>query len=367
MAPPKPGVIPLRPLNLGEVLDGAFQAARRNGKAMFGSAVIFQVVAAAVTLVVMAVGFGQVGLSLMNGGYFAEASSEPSAEALDSLLGSVLPVLAGLVVVQFLSVLAQMVLQGALVIPVLRATLNRTTSFGQMWRLARPRVPSLLGLALLYTAAGLVAMALYGGILVGIIFAVGGVNSGGGALAAVGLGILLSLPFLAAGIWVSIKLLLAPAAIVCENLGVVAALKRSWQLTQQNWWRTFGITALAAVIASVIAGIVSAPVGILLSLLVPLMVPNPGTEQVLTQMWITQGISGLVGALVGAVTLAFQSGVMALIYVDLRMRRDGFDVILLKEAESGTDDGAIPGNVPASPSSAAGFSGPYPPAGYPGA
>src|SRR3984885_11885612 len=33
---PKPGVIPLRPLSVGEILDGAFTAVRRNPKATLG-------------------------------------------------------------------------------------------------------------------------------------------------------------------------------------------------------------------------------------------------------------------------------------------------------------------------------------------
>src|SRR5690349_3394741 len=35
VAPPKPGVIPLRPLQFGEILDGSFQTIRRNAAAMF--------------------------------------------------------------------------------------------------------------------------------------------------------------------------------------------------------------------------------------------------------------------------------------------------------------------------------------------
>lgn len=351
MAPPKPGVIPLRPLRLGEVLDGAFQAARRNGKAMFGSALIFQVISAAITLAITLSAFGALGSNLFSESF---SDSAPSEAEINNLLGTGLKSAGALVVVSFLSALIGMVLQGALVIPVLRAVLNRGTGFGQMWQLVKPRIGSLLVLALLYAGASILAVAIYGGILFGLVAAIGLTGSNSSPLAVLGLGIVLSLPFLAAGLWISIKLLLAPAALVGEGIGIFAAIKRSWQLTANNWWRTFGITALAGIITAVIGGIISTPVGILMGILMPIMMPNPTPEQLVNFTVISQIISTFIGALVGAVTLAFQTGVMALIYVDLRMRRDGFDVTLLKEAESGKDDGGIPGRGAAVPAAAAG-------------
>ncbi|WP_146070276.1 hypothetical protein [Arthrobacter sp. GMC3] len=356
--PPKPGVIPLRPLRLGEVLDGAFQAARHNGKAMFGSALIFQILTSTLTLLVVLVGFGQSGLNILGGTYL---QGQPTEAELSGLLTTGLRVFGALAVVSFLSGLAQMVLQGALVIPVLRAVLNRKTGFSEMWRLVRPRIGTLILLALFYAAAALLATALFFGILIGMLFAVGGRNGPGANLASLGLGLLIGLAFLAAAIWVGTKVLLAPAAIVVENIGLLAAIKRSWQLTSRNWWRTFGITALAAIIASVIGGIISTPVSLFLGFLLPLLTPNATQEQLLSQAIIAQVISTFIGAMIGAITLAFQSGVMSLIYVDLRMRRDGFDVTLLKESEEGKDDGGIPGRgTPLPPAG-----GQYPPAAYP--
>ncbi|MGA7206978.1 MAG: glycerophosphoryl diester phosphodiesterase membrane domain-containing protein [Specibacter sp.] len=363
VAPPKPGVIPLRPLRLGEVLDGAFQAARRNGKAMFGSALIFQLITAVISLAVTLSAFGVLNSTLI-GNSFSETA--PSEAELNNLLGTGLKSLAALVGVSFLSALVGMVLQGAMVVPVLRAVLNLKTGFGQMWQLVKPRIGALLVLALLYAAASLVVAAVYSGILIGLVYAVGLAGSNSNAFAVLGLGLILSLPFLAAAVWISIKLLLAPAAMVGEGLGIFAAIKRSWQLTAGNWWRTFGITALAAIIASVISGIISTPVALLMGLLMPLMLQNPTPEQLTNFTMVTQIISTIIGALVGAVTLAFQTGVMALIYVDLRMRRDGFDVTLLKEAESGKDDGGIPGRGAAVPAAVGGTPEVrYPPEQYP--
>src|SRR5215472_2329483 len=49
---PKPGVIPLRPLSVGELLDGAFTSIRRNPKATLGIAAVLLTFSAVITTAV---------------------------------------------------------------------------------------------------------------------------------------------------------------------------------------------------------------------------------------------------------------------------------------------------------------------------
>ncbi|WP_218713166.1 hypothetical protein [Arthrobacter sp. BF1] len=307
---------------------------------MFGSALIFQLISVAATLLVTFMALGPFMFGIMDGTLTIDENDPAS---IDGLLGSLVGFSVAIVVIVFLTTLLQMVLQGALVIPVIRSVLNRKTTFAQMWQLTKPRIGTLLLLAVLYAAATLVAVLIYVALVVLLIVTLGSTESDGAALAAVGLSLLISLPFLAVGLWIGTKLLVAPAAIVVENIGAVAAVKRSWLLTKANWWRTFGTALLAAIIAAVIGGIITTPVSFIVGLIMGVMSVEATPEQAIAQTIITQVISSGIGALVGAVTLAFQTGVMALIYVDLRMRRDGFDITLLKESESGKDDGGIPG------------------------
>ena len=51
-AAPKPGVIPLRPLGVGEVLDGAFASIRRNPKAVLGLAAVVMTISAVISAVI---------------------------------------------------------------------------------------------------------------------------------------------------------------------------------------------------------------------------------------------------------------------------------------------------------------------------
>ena len=53
--PPKPGLIPLRPLSLGDILGGAFQVLRRNPKPTFGFALVMSLISTFVVGIVSGV------------------------------------------------------------------------------------------------------------------------------------------------------------------------------------------------------------------------------------------------------------------------------------------------------------------------
>ncbi|WP_051476976.1 hypothetical protein [Arthrobacter sp. Br18] len=321
LAPPKPGVIPLRPLGLGEMLDGAFQACRRNPLATFGSAILFQTVVTVLTV-------------LMASGLFAaldELDPETgSAEQFGGLLASLASFTSVITVV---SAAGLLILQGVLVIPVARAVLNQRTGFGRMWRLGARRILPLisLGLLLAVLAAGVLAIL----VLVSVGLAI--------AMEAYSLWIIipLFLGVLALGVWLSIKLVVAPAVLMLEGTGPFASIKRSWVLTRRNWWRTFGIVILTSIIVSIIASVISAPLAFLVPLIFsfsdsPVAMGSDFTDS-LPLLLITQAVT----AFFTAIGYAFQASVTALLYIDLRIRREGFDVVLMKEHEQagrGTGD-----------------------------
>lgn len=342
IAPPKPGVIPLRPLSLGEILDGAFQAARRNGKAMFGSALLLQAGSTVLGLLVIVLAVGSAFNSLLSlGSNLGAGMSRAEVGALGDL---VLKFGVGFALSTFITVIGTMILQGVLVVPVLRATVNRRTTFKQMWRLAKPKIWSLVLLALLYSAASVVVIGVFVTAITLLSATIGLITIPVALLLGIGLTVLV--------VWAVAKLLIAPAVIVVEQLGVFAAIKRSWQLTTGHWWRTFGTFFLAQLIVGTISGFISVPIGMLFGLLVPLIFPNPtGTESLVAAL-IAQVVSYLISSLVAAVAYAFQSGVLALIYVDLRMRKEGFDLLLLKELETASEDN--PDGIPGGPVSVPG-------------
>lgn len=325
MAPPKPGIVPIRPLMFGEILDGSFQTIRRNPKAMLGAALLAQSFAAILAAVITAVSATSMGSM--------EAWAESASPADITSLG--VGFIAAILVVGVLTLFISAVLQGAMVVPVARSILNRRTGFRQMWILARSRAGALVRLALLLMAAVLV----WFGILAAVAIALVSSMEGTGFL----LLIPLVLAFIALFIWVAIKLMVAPAAVVVEELGALAGLRRSWELTRANWWRILGIALVVSIMVGVISQVVMIPVSLLTSFLTGFATPHAGGEQTAAVAVAVGVITAIMTALVGALGYAFQTSVMALIYMDLRMRKDGLDITLLRLLESGADPDGVPG------------------------
>ena len=324
-APPKPGVVPLRPLMFGEIMDGAFQTVRRNPKAMLGAGLVAQALGAVIAGVLPLV----------------TPASGPSAEAwLGNLTRSQMTsifagVTGGFLVVGVVSLFIAMVMQGAVVVPVARSILNRRTGFRQMWLLARGRAWALIRLAGLGVAAVLLAVALIALVTAGLAS-----SMGTGTLAIV---VPLFLALVAAMIWVSVKLTVAPAVIVVEEVGALDGIRRSWAVTRGSWWRIFGIVLVVSLLVGIIGQIVLIPVTLLAALLTSVAGPQDVASQASALQVVAAVATVLVSAAVGAVAFAFQTSVMALLYMDLRMRNDGLDIALLRLLETGNDDGGIPG------------------------
>ncbi|WP_245232768.1 glycerophosphoryl diester phosphodiesterase membrane domain-containing protein [Paenarthrobacter nicotinovorans] len=293
---------------------------------MFGSALIVQAIGA-VLIGIVTLGMFQLTMS------FESVNSEAD---FNEAMGPFLAIMASTLGVSVLIGFLGSVLQGVLVVPVARSVLNRRTGFKQMWKLAGRRILPLLGVAVLLTLGGLLAAAAVVGIAVLLFTAMGP-----GALLVV---LPLGLGSVVLFVWIGLKLMLAPAAIVVERTGVYDGLLRSWQLTKNNWWRIFGITLVVAIMVGIIAQIVQIPASLAATAVGGVVNPHPDAEAIASSLVVTTVISSAIGALVGSVTFAFQASVFALIYMDLRMRRDGLDVELMRLMETGDDPEGIPGS-----------------------
>ena len=326
VAPPKPGIVPLRPLFFGEIMDGAFQTIRRNAKTMFGSALIVQAITGALSGVVE---FATLGIARPPVGGFT--SQDEATQYFSPVLGAA----AGIMGISLLSMVLAAILQGVMAIPVARSALNRPTGFKQMWSLARSRLWPLVGFAALILAGALLFFLVLFLLAVLILTGLGPV--GGLLLLPMGLGAIVVYA------WIYTKLMVAPAAITVEELGVFAGLRRSWALTTRNWWRIFGITLLVAFMVGIIGSVIQIPLSLASGGVTAVFAPHAGAPQVTTTAIVLAVVSLVVGILVSAVGFAFQTSVAALIYMDLRMRRDGLDVELLRLLETGEDPDGVPG------------------------
>ncbi|HEY7717972.1 MAG TPA: hypothetical protein VH915_04380, partial [Pedococcus sp.] len=230
----KPGIIALRPLSLGDIVEGGFASIRRNPRTFLGLAVL-----TALSVLVVA------GLLFLVG-YLVSTALEGST-TLDVFLAFGITSFAA--VMLFLSAATSIALSGMLAYPVGEAVLGRKPTIGETWRRTRRMLPRLVGLCAVLI---LPTTALFALIVGGTIWAFAG------DLPAVGiLGVLGVLAAGAGVLWLWVRLALATPALVLEDLRVVASLRRSWGLTAGLFWRTFGILTVSSLLIGVVQYLLS--------------------------------------------------------------------------------------------------------------
>ena len=319
---PKPSIIPLRPLSIGEILGGAFESLRANPKAMFVPSLVVMSVVGLLSAGSFALFLSRLGLPNLTSG-----KVELSDADLDKIGASLVGLLVQLGVTSVLSMMATSIIIGLLIVTVSRTILGRKASLGDVWQRTRPRVWALIGQTLLIELILAVITAVFAAVAVGIGWALlGNVIANGAAEDSAGTIILAILAILAviAVLGLAIfalmcKLCLAPAALVLENIGVMEGISRSWTLTRGYFWRIFGIRLLSFIIVFFASQIVSQGVSIVMQGL--LYAAPDMTLAILVA-------STLLSSLVQAAILPFDSAVVALMYTDLRMRSEGLDVEL---------------------------------------
>lgn len=320
----KPGVVPLRPLGLGEILDGAFQTIRRHPKLTIGLAAVVAVVEQVVQLIarVATQSTASPVPSLGSG-------TDPFEPARRSLSGSVVG-LGTTGVGTIVSAVLGALLTGMLIVIVAEAVLGRPVELRAVWARVRPRFWALLGGSLL---AGLLPwVGALAGAVVGLV-----VGLAVGVTGGVVVGVLLGLALLVwPGVWFWTIFSLTTPGLVLERLGPIQALRRSARLVHRDFWRVLGIRALSVVIGGILSGVIALPCTI--AGLVAVLSTGGGSG-------IAEGgppfvlllATALGGIVAGAVVAPFLSGVIALLYVDRRMRSEGMDIALQEAARNGID------------------------------
>ena len=304
----KPGIIPLRPLTLSEIFNGAVGYIRANPKATLGLTTMVVVLMQIISLM------ATVGPLAAHGRITPGRSDAMSLGVAGTWLASTA---AGLLVTW----LGGMLLSGMLTVIVGRAVFGSSITIGETWAKIRGRVIPLLGLALLEAAA----MAALFGLVVVLIALLAVVGNGAAA-------ILLSFPLLlvvaALLVYLYTVLLFAPVLIVLERLPVIDAIRRSFTLVRGGFWRVLGIRALTFLVASVIANAVAIPFSIVGEVI---LLGTPTTGSLLLGTAIAS-----VGSAIGQIiTAPFNAGVVVLLYTDRRMRAEAFDLVLQSGAAGG--------------------------------
>ncbi len=319
-AAPAPGGVPLRPLALGDILNGAVTLARRSPAATFGLAAIVMTVYGIVSTIVQGIYRTQLATDETT---LRNSQSLPSQQ-LGHVFGSFFTALIVIVAVTaVLSLVLNAALTGMLSAVIGRGVLGRTTGLRDAWRMGRVR--AVLGATVLLLLLGIA-------VLVPVALAVIVLALLHLTPAAVALGILGWLGSIVFEVLLIIRLSLTLPAVVLERLSPVAAIKRSWQLSHGSFWRLFGILALTVIIVAVAASVLSIPFTILGSVIGG---GSAGLFSTATSTSVAGLIIGAIGSILAAtVTRPISAGVNVLLYVDLRMRREGLDLTLREAAQN---------------------------------
>lgn len=297
-----PGIIPLRPLSLSDIFNGAAVYIRANPKATLGLTAVIVVITQIITL---AAAIGP--LATANRMTTAPSDELTGADVSAWMLSAALTGMVGW--------LAGVLLTGMLTVVAGRAIFGSTISAGETWARLRGRLPALIGLVAL-ECAGLVLLAGVVGLIVGAIAAAGN------AAAAVVIGLPLVLMSVATVVYLYTALSFAPVLIVLERLPVIDSVTRSLALVRNSFWRVLGIRILTWLVVALIAGAIATPFNFLGHL-----TGGPA---------IAAAAVGAVGAAIGRIiTAPFSAGVVVLLYTDRRIRSEAFDLVLQSGAAAG--------------------------------
>jgi hypothetical protein len=277
----------LRPLSVGEIIDVAVKIWRRHFATL--AKLVFVVVAPVQILSAL------VAASVTTGGGI-ETVDAAGNSTVDG--GRLAAFIAGMFTAQVLSGLAFLISSAAVLRAVSVAYLGGTPEWQESLRAATSRLGSLIWLAFLM-GAGLVLAALA-----------------------------LFFPF----IWLGVSWAVAFPVLIAEGQRGAGALRRSFGLVRGRWWPVFGALFLAFLLQFFIGLVLGIPLGLVTAN------SDSGSAGALI-------LSTLVSVASSVVTTPFMAAVLVLIYFDLRVRKEGFDLELLSQGV-GIPTDALPGGAP---------------------
>lgn len=313
----KPGVIPLRPLAVGEILDGAVTTMRAHWRTVLGISLIVAVVS-------------QTAITVVTGLWFQGADRAPSLSSenippLRETMREVGNSLAATGITSVIGLLATIIATGLLTMVVSRAVLGRSVTAGEAWRDARPQLPRLLGLLVLLPL--LITAIVAVGVGPGIILVATGMPKAGLLLTLFG-----GMATTVVTIWLWVRYSLASPALMLEKQGVIAAMRRSAKLVRGAWWRVLGAQLLTYLLIGIVEFIIQIPATLVAFLIggENLMDWANGTSS--STGWSFLIVLGVGAVISSTITFPISASVTALLYMDQRIRREALDLELARAA-----------------------------------
>jgi hypothetical protein len=268
------GPLPLHPMSVSDILDGAFKILKGNFRTIALVAAVF-VVPAELVVAVLQRASGTPNLTNVFGSF----GNTPVGGSGETTSGGEVAALAAVLVI------------GLLITPFVAGAISRVVAASYMGTEEPPR--RALRATFRRTWALFAAF-----VLVHVLEALGGVFC--------------YLPGLAV---MTMFVMVAPA-IVIEGLGPIAGMRRSWRLAKGRFWGTLGICLLAALLTSVVSSALAMPFAI-------------GGVLAGGAGWVLVAAGDILAGLVARPIVAV---VATLQYYDARIRVEGYDIQVLTAA-----------------------------------
>jgi hypothetical protein len=283
----------LRPLGIGEILDVGIKIYWRHALTLY-KIVLFVVLPAQIIVNLLQVSALPKGVS----GSFGSGPFGPSFEndrATDLTHAEWVTLIAGFVGAALINALAGKLAQAGCFRAVADAYLGERMDWRSSLRYALRRLPAVVAVSIVSTIV----------IGIGAIFC------------------------LIPGLYFWGAFYVAIPVLLVEGVGPFKALGRSRRLVQGRWWGTIGVAIIGWLLASVISGGLGALV---------LGVAASGAAQDTPVGFVLNTVATTLGSMLVTPAVAAFATVL---YIDLRVRKEGFDLFLLAQ-RLGTDAATLP-------------------------
>ena len=297
----------LRPLGVGDIVDRVFSVYR-------GRPLLF-VVLAAVPYLALSLVIGGIVMSLgsqlaplapffdsLGDSFTVTTGTRPDVPITPEIWSAIVTLMVLGVISALISMLFLAVQVGSLVDAAAARYLARETTIGASFRAGLRVAPKIIGTGLLLFLSLTV-----GWLLLFVVLAL----ANNALLATVGL-----LGGLIATVFVFVSWLVAPVVAAVEPVGAVHAVRRSWWLSKGHRWRILGLQILLLILQIVLSTLISV-------IIVAAFISDAGVRIVL------QNIVNVIATVLWA---PIQWGTFTVLYFDLRVRKEAFDLQLAAEA-----------------------------------
>jgi hypothetical protein len=261
----------LRPLGVGEVIDAAVKVYRARFATMLKAVAVVVVPVQILNVIVVLSLPTQTTTTTTSNGFQTTSTSNTGSS------------FAAVLLLQVVAIISTYLAQAVCLKVVSDAYLGTVTGWRESLRFGVSKLPSLLWIAFLSI----------GGVIIGAFLC------------------------LAPGIWLYVAWVVAVPALLVEGDRGTKALTRSFRLVRGRWWPTCG--------ALLVALVITIAVSIALTLFtVPLFLSDASYTTTQVASAIARGIAVIL-------TTPFSAAVAAIIYFELRVRKEGFDLALMAQ------------------------------------